>query len=107
MQVTQQSLFDSQAHVIQVHKYCTKWETFRFALPAWNLFTRENESRALSQLSAGQVFGKIRVLAKSRNRCKFIQVLLLCMVLYIFIHFQACYGACLPSETSISFKLKW
>ena len=35
--------FDSQAHVIQVHKYCTKWETFRFALPAWNLFTQEND----------------------------------------------------------------
>ena len=60
---------DSQAHVIQVHKCCTKWETFRFALPAWNLFTQKNESRALSQLSAGQVFGRIRVLTNSRNRC--------------------------------------
>ena len=38
--------FASQAHVIQVQKYCTKWETFRFALPAWNLFTQENENRA-------------------------------------------------------------
>ena len=27
-------IFDSQAHVIQVHKYCTKCETFRFVLPA-------------------------------------------------------------------------
>ena len=62
--------FDSQAHVIQIHEYCTKWETFWFALPAWNLFTQENESRAWSQLSAGQVFGKLRVLAKSRNRCE-------------------------------------
>ena len=61
MQVMQQSL--SQAHVIQVHKYCTKWETFQFALPARNLFTKEikNESWAWSQLSAGQVFGKIWV----------------------------------------------
>ena len=39
----------------------------RFALPTWNLFTQENEHRAWSQLSAGQVFSKIRVLAKSRN----------------------------------------
>ena len=35
-----------QAHVIQVQKYRTKWESFRFALLAWNLFTQENESRA-------------------------------------------------------------
>ena len=63
--------FASQAHVIPVHKYCTKWETFQFALPAWNLFTQENESRAWFKLtSAGQVFDKIRMLAKSRNRCK-------------------------------------
>ena len=62
---------DSQAQVIQVLKYCTQWETFQFALPAWNLFTQENESRAWSQLIAGQVFGKIRVLEKSSwNRCK-------------------------------------
>ena len=33
----------------------------------------------------GQVFGKIRVLAKSRNRCKFIQVLLQC-VIFIFLY---------------------
>ena len=32
---------DWQAHVIQVHECCTKWETFRFALPAWNLFTQK------------------------------------------------------------------
>ena len=43
---------------------------FSIRLAAWNLFTQENESRVLSQLSAGQVFGKIRVPAKSRNRCK-------------------------------------
>ena len=42
-----QSLFDSQAHVIQELKYCTiKCETFRFALPDGNLFTQENESRS-------------------------------------------------------------
>ena len=64
-------MVDSQAHVIQVLKYCTQWETFQFALPACNLFTQENESRAWSQLIAWQVFGKIRVLEKSRwNRCK-------------------------------------
>ena len=49
-------------------------------LPAWNLFTKENRSRPSSQLSAGQIFSKIRVLAKSRNQCKFIQVLLQSMV---------------------------
>ena len=38
--------FDSQADVIQVHMYCTKWVTFQFTLLAWNLFTQENESRA-------------------------------------------------------------
>ena len=54
MQVLQQSLFDSQAHVIQVHKYCTiECETFQFALPAGDLFTQENESAAASQFSAG------------------------------------------------------
>ena len=62
--------FDSQAHVIQVHKHCTKWETFRFAVPAWNLFTQNNKSKAWSHLNGGQFFGKIRVLTKSRNRCK-------------------------------------
>ena len=46
MQVMQQSLFDSQVHVIQVRKYCTKYETFLFASPADTLFTQENESRA-------------------------------------------------------------
>ena len=41
--------FNSQvSHVIQVHKYYTKWETFRFTLPALNLLTQENESRAFS-----------------------------------------------------------
>ena len=71
MQVLQQSLFDSQAHVIQVHKYCTiECETFQFALPAGDLFTQENESAAASQFSAGWGFGKIRVLAKSRKPCK-------------------------------------
>ena len=43
-------------------------------------------------------FGKIRVLAKSRNRCKFIQVLLQCIGFYIFILFQASYVACHRSE---------
>ena len=46
MQVMQQSLFDWQAHVIQVRKYCTKYETFLFALPAATLFTQKNESTA-------------------------------------------------------------
>ena len=40
------------------------WD-FSIGLAAGNLFTQENESRAWSQLSAGQVFGKIWVLAKS------------------------------------------
>ena len=40
-------------------------------MPAWNLFTQENERRDWSQLSAWQVFGgKTRVLEKSRNRRK-------------------------------------
>ena len=62
--------FDSQAHVIQVRKYWTKWETFHFALLSGNLFTQETKSSAWSQLNAGQVFGKMRVLGKSRNWCK-------------------------------------
>ena len=41
MQMMQQSLFDSQVHVIQVRKYCTKYETFLFALPADSLFSRK------------------------------------------------------------------
>ena len=41
----QQSLFDSQAHVIREHKYCINYETFRFALLAGYLFTQENERR--------------------------------------------------------------
>ena len=73
MQVMQQSLLYSileHSHVIQVHKCCTKWETFRFAVPAWNLFTQDNKTKAWSHLSGGHVFGKVRVLTKSRNRCK-------------------------------------
>ena len=31
---------------IQVHRYCTKYETFLFALPFGNRFIQENESRA-------------------------------------------------------------
>ena len=46
MQVMQ-SLFDLQAHVIQVQL----GKSFGFALPARNLFTQENETRAWSQLS--------------------------------------------------------
>ena len=46
---------------IQEHKYCTEWETFWFALPAWNLFT----------VRAGHAYGKIRLLAKSRKRFNF------------------------------------
>ena len=42
--------FDLQAHIIQVHKYCTKCETFQFALPARDLITQENESRAWFQV---------------------------------------------------------
>ena len=37
MQGMQQSLFDSQAHVVQGRRFCTKYETFRFFLPAGNL----------------------------------------------------------------------
>ena len=69
----QQSLLYSipeHSHVIQVHKCCTKWETFRFAVPAWNLFTQDNKTKAWSHLSGGHFFGKVRVLTKSRNRCK-------------------------------------
>ena len=42
--------FDLQAHIIQVDKYCTKCETFQFALPAGDLITQENESRAWFQV---------------------------------------------------------
>ena len=94
--------FDSQAHVIQVHKYCTKWETFRFALPPWNLFSQEKKSRTWSQLSAGQSFGKVLVLAKSRNRFRLIAV----QGFYTFILFQLCYVTHHPI-TLISFKLQW
>ena len=61
---------NNQVHVIQVHKYCAKYETFLFALPAGNPFTQENERRAWTQLSARRVVGKIRTVAKSRNPCK-------------------------------------
>ena len=37
MQGMQQSLFDSQAHVVEGHRFCTKYETFRFFLPADSL----------------------------------------------------------------------
>ena len=42
---------------------------FSIRLPEWNLFTCtwENEIKALFQLSAGQVFGKIRVLVSGNN----------------------------------------
>ena len=50
MQVMQ-SLFDLQAHVIQVQV----GKSFGFALPARNLFTQENETRAWSQLSVVSV----------------------------------------------------
>ena len=94
--------FDSQANVIHVHKYCTKWKTFRFALPTWNLFSQENISRTWSQLSVGQGFGKVLVLAKSRNRFRFIAV----HGFYTFILFQVCYVTYHPIA-SISFKLQW
>ena len=55
-----QQSFDNPGS-IEVHKYFTKWETFRFAWPAWNQFIQESESRVWSQLIAGQVFVKIRV----------------------------------------------
>ena len=50
MQVMQQSLItcDSQALVVQVHIVLTapaKGETVQFALPAWNPFIQESESR--------------------------------------------------------------
>ena len=61
-------IFNSQAHIFRYTSTInTKWETFRFVLPTWNLFTQENEHRPWSQLSAGQVFSKVQVLAKSRN----------------------------------------
>ena len=71
MQVMQQSL--SQAHVIQVHKYCTKWETFQFALPARNLFTKEIKMKVEPDLSLVQDKFLVKyecMLAKSRNRYK-------------------------------------
>ena len=52
MQVMQ-SLFDLQAHVTQVQVMVGK--SFGFALPARNLFTQENETRAWSQLSVVSV----------------------------------------------------
>ena len=93
MKVMQQSLL----HSINKHMW--------FRLPAWNLLTQEYESRAWSQLSAGHVFDMIQVLAKSRNRCKFIQVLLQCMVftfLYISRNFTS---LVIQAKAAISFKL--
>ena len=40
---------------------------FSIRLAGLESITKENEYRAWSQLSAGQVFSKIQVLAKSRN----------------------------------------
>ena len=61
--------------------------------PHYRIFL-SNGKHPWSQLTAGQVFGEIRVLAKSRNRCKlylkFIHVSLQCMVfqgVYIFRRF--------------------
>ena len=51
-------------------KYLLSGRLFDSPLPAWNLFTQENDSWAWSQPSPGQVSGKIRVLAESRNRSK-------------------------------------
>ena len=51
MQVMQQSLFDSQVHVIQVRKYCTKYETFLFALPADTLYYLPRKMKAGPDLS--------------------------------------------------------
>ena len=108
MKVMQQSLFDSQAHrqVIQVHKYSTKYETFRFALLAGNPFTHKHDSSAWSQLSA-VLFGKIQVLAKSRDRCKwsFFGSHFSACFLYFFT-FLACYVAFHP-QASMSFDLQW
>ena len=98
--------FDSQAHIIQAHKYWTKWETFDFALLARKPFTQENKSRAWSQFSAGQVFGKIQVLAKSRNLCKLSLFRFHCSACFIFLCFQACYIAC-QLKASVSFKPQW
>ena len=97
--------FDLQAHEIQVHKYCTKWETFRFALPAWKLPRKIKVEPDLWQLSAGQVFSKIRVLAKSRNRWKFLQVLLQSMVFLIYFQFQLPSGHLLRLWLSNQHKL--
>ena len=52
-------------------------------------------------------FGKIRVLAKSRNRCKFIQVLLQCIG-FTFLYFsKKVTSLVIGAKDSISFKLQW
>ena len=100
----QQSSFDSQSHAIQVYKFCTKWD-----LPAGNLFTQENESRAWSQLRARRVISKIRVLANSRNPCKLslFRFHSSAWFSYFFsLLFRACYVASHP-KASISFKVQF
>ena len=54
------------AHV-RVYTFCTKCETFRFSLPSENLLTKGKKS--LAQLSAGQVFGKMKVIIIHSNYC--------------------------------------
>ena len=90
----------SDATIIFTFDSHTNWETFRFALPAWELFTQENESRPWS----------IRLLAKSRNRRKFIQVSTTVHGFCIFIRRQACcistaFGHCTLIEYSIEYNL--
>ena len=47
MQVMHELLFDSQAHLIQEHKHCTKCEIFLIRLAGReSILTQENESRA-------------------------------------------------------------
>ena len=43
-------------------------QDFSIGLAAKNVFTKQIESRAWSQLSAGRAFGKIQVTAKSINK---------------------------------------
>ena len=58
MQVMQQSLFDSQVHVIQVRKYCTKYETFLFPLPADSLFSRKMKAGPDLGLVWDELYGR-------------------------------------------------
>ena len=49
IQVMQKSFFDLQSHVMQVHKFCTKWDfSIRLASRESIYPAQENESRALS-----------------------------------------------------------